>query len=115
MLSSEIPRKLWQGWSRGYSYGPFCDDDSRMLSSEADTGDRKLWSNASHGYGSQGCNYCSSSDNDSRMLSEDLGDTLSASKEHIAWKKLFYEKGRTHTGLAELKDCTIILSDCHIE
>ena len=57
-----------------------------------------------------------SSDDDSRMLSSvQFGDALSAFEVHVALKLLFYEKERTQTELAGLKECTIVLSDCHIE
>jgi len=105
MLSSaEVPkvtgdaRKLWRGWSSSGACGPLCDndDDARMLSAEASAGDRKLWTNASHGSGG---------------FSVEFGSL----KEHVAWEKLVLENGRTHTELAGLKDCKIVLSDCHIE
>ena len=111
MLSSEVDpageRKLWKGWStrnlrhgssNGGRCGPTCDndDDSRMLSSETSGGDRKLWTNASHGSGG---------------FSVEFGSL----KEHVAWEKLVLENGRTHTELSGLKDCKIVLSDCHIE
>ena len=115
MLSSEVAddagRKLWRGWSSpdvrmlrhgssgGGHCGPLCDndDDSRMLtSSEVVPGDHKLWTNASHGTGS-------------------FTDEFGSLKEHMAWEKLVLENGRTHTELAGLKDCKIVLSDCHIE
>ena len=92
-------RMLLHGSSGGGRCGPLCDtdDDSRMLSSEvAPAGDRKLWTNASHGSGG---------------FSIEFGSL----KEHVAWEKLVLENGRTHTELAGLKDCKIVLSDCHIE
>merc|ERR1712086_673439 len=92
-------RKLWRGWSSSGACGPLCDndDDERMLtSSEVSAGDRKLWTNASHGSGG---------------FSVEFGSL----KEHVAWEKLVLENGRTHTELTGLKDCKIILSDCHIE
>ena len=92
-------RKLRHGSSGGGRCGPLCDndDDSRMLSSEVSpAGDRKLWTNASHGSGG---------------FSVEFGSL----KEHVAWEKLVLENGRTHTELAGLKDCKIVLSDCHIE
>jgi len=92
-------RMLLHGSSGGGRCGPLCDndDDSRMLSSEvAPAGDRKLWTNASHGSGG---------------FSVEFGSL----KEHVAWEKLVLENGRTHTELAGLKDCKIVLSDCHIE